>query len=68
MKLELKILSTSLFLVFLSYPARAGTTMQNLNESTEIVDMDKWLKEKEKSDEYAKKQGTYVYAGSYQIN
>ena len=41
MKIYLKILSTTLSLVFLSHEALAGTTMQNLSKSIQYVELDK---------------------------
>lgn len=67
MKLKPTILLTTLFLVFLSYPVDAGTTFTHLSKSVEIVDWDKWLKEKDKADEYARKVGAYVFCGSQVI-
>lgn len=69
MKLDLPILLTTLSLVFLSYPVSAGTTFTQLSKSVEIVDMDKWVKERDKALEYARKvKGAYVFAGSMTIN
>lgn len=42
----------------------AGTTFTHLSKSVEIVDWDRWLKAKLEADEYARKVGAYVYAGS----
>lgn len=64
MKLSLTILSTTLFLVFLSYPVDAGTTFTQLSKSVEIVDLDKWIKERDKALEYARKQGAMVFTHS----
>lgn len=67
MKLSLTILSTTLFLVFLSYPVDAGTTFTQLSKSVEIVDWDKWLKERDKALEFARKQGAMVFTSSITI-
>lgn len=65
MNLYLTILSTTLFLVFLSYPVSAGTSLQDLSKTTEIVDMDKWIKERDKALEYARKvKGAMVFCSS----
>ena len=65
------ILLTTLLLVLLSHrlaiEAFAGTTFTQLSKSVEIVDMDKWIKEKDKADEYARKVGDYVFCGSQVI-
>lgn len=62
------ILLTTLLLVLLSHrlaiEAFAGTTFTQLSKSVEIVDWDKWLKEKDKADEYARKVGAMVQCSS----
>jgi len=50
-----KLLITALLLVNLSYPAWAGTSLQGLSKTVEIVDMDKWIKERDKALEYERK-------------
>jgi len=64
MKLNLKLLLTALLLVNLSCEVDAGTTFTQLSKTVEIVDMDKWVKAKLEAEEYARKQGAYVYCGS----
>ncbi len=68
MKLEAKLLLTALLLVNLSYPAYGGTTFTQLSKSVEIVDMDKWIKERDKALEYARKvKGAFVFTSSTTI-
>ncbi len=66
------ILLTTLLLVLLSHrlaiEAFAGTTFTQLSKSVEIVDWDKWLKERDKALEYARKQGAMVFTSSMTIN
>ena len=61
MKIRIFLLSIILLSANTSY---AGTTFTQLSKSVEIVDMDKWVKEKIKAEEYARKQGAFVYTGS----
>ena len=69
MNLNLKLPLTALLLVNLSCPVEAGTSLQGLSKTVEIVDMDKWLKAKLEAEEYARKvKGAYVYTGSMVID
>ena len=67
MNLNLKILLTALLLVNLSCEVDAGTSLQGLSKSVEIVDMDKWVKAKLEADEYARKQGAMVWCSSQEV-
>jgi hypothetical protein len=57
---EMIILATILtFLMLMSLwigYAHAGTSLQGLSKTVEIVDMDKWVKAKLAAEEYARKQ------------
>ena len=52
-QLELKILLTAFSLVTLSYEASAGTTMQTLSSTTNIINMD----EKKRADDALRQAG-----------
>lgn len=62
MKIRIFLLSIILLSANTSY---AGTTFTQLSKSVEIVDWDKWLMERDKALEYARKvKGAYVFCSS----
>lgn len=63
MKTKLQIVLVLISFI-LAIDVDAGTTFTHLSKSVEIVDWDKWLKEKDKADEYARKVGAMVQCSS----
>ncbi len=64
-KIRIFLLSITLLSANTAY---AGTTFTQLSKSVEIVDMDKWIKERDKALEYARKvKGAFVFTSSTTI-
>lgn len=61
----MKILLLGIIYIFFSTPAYSGTTFTQLSKSVEIVDWDKWVKERDKALEFARKvKGAMVFCSS----
>lgn len=60
-------LTISFILLMICGVSHAGTSFKKLGDTVVVVDWDKWLKEKEKAEEYARKEAKKARKGAFVI-